>query len=224
MYREKRIIAVLITAIFLALLGGCASKFDAGGYTKGILDVTYKNETEQYMKLTGSTKEAADQIFIKNLDAVMEGFASLNLPKELEAKYRQMFEKLMKSVKYTVSDTKEDENGNFTVDVSVEPITIFDDTYPDFQNQAKAYAAQVSNEVMNGAKMPSEEEMQNHIYELYYKTLNAVVEKGIRYGKIEVVTVHVNRDGGSIYEIPKADITALDNKMLSQEVLRTANK
>lgn len=217
---KKRIIAVLVMmAVFIALLGGCG-EFDADGYTKGILDVTYKNETEQYMKLTGSTKKAADQIFIKNLDSVMTGFSNLELPKQLEDKYRKMFEKLIKSVKYTVSEAKEDGDGNFTVDVSVEPITIFDDTYKDFQNQAKAYATKVSNDVMNGSAMPIEEEMQNHIYELYYSILNSVVENGIHYGKKEIVTVHVNKGEGGIYEIPGADITALDNKMLSQKVLR----
>lgn len=223
MYRKKRIIAVLVTVVILALMGGCG-KFDAGGYTKGILDVTYKNETKQYIELTGSTKEAADKIFKENLDAVMAGFSNLKLPEKLETKYRQMFEKLIKNVKYTVSEAKENKDGNFTVDVSIEPITIFDDTYADFQSQAKEYAQKVSNDVMNGAEMPSEEEMQNHIYELYYNILNTVVENGLHYGKKEVVTVHVNSGEEGIYEIPEEDITALDNKMLSQEVLRTANK
>ena len=110
--------------------------------------------------MTGSTQEAADEIFTKSLDATMEDYEKLNLPDELEKNYRQLFGDLMKSVRYTVSEAKEDDNGNFTVDVSVEPITIFDDTYSQFQEKAKEYATQVSNDVMNGAEMPSEEEIQ----------------------------------------------------------------
>ncbi len=168
MYRKKRITAVVVAAVLLAVLGGCVNKFNAAGYTKALLDVTYKNETEQYIELTGSTQEAADEIFTKSLDATMEDYEKLNLPDELEKNYRQLFGDLMKSVRYTVSEAKEDDNGNFTVDVSVEPITIFDDTYSQFQEKAKEYATQVSNDVMNGAEMPSEEEMQNHIYDIYY--------------------------------------------------------
>ena len=150
----------------------------------------------------------------------MEEFENLNLPDELENKYRQLFGDLIRNVKYTVSEAKEDDNGNFTVDVSIEPLTIFDDTYTDFQNQAKEYATQVSNDVMNGATMPSDEEMQNHIYELYYEILNQDLEKGLQYGETEVITVHVNRGEGDIYEIPQEDMTALDEAMLSQTVLQ----
>ena len=220
MYRKKRITAVVVAAVLLAVLGGCVNKFNAAGYTKALLDVTYKNETEQYIELTGSTQEAADEIFTKSLDATMEDYEKLNLPDELEKNYRQLFGDLMKSVRYTVSEAKEDDNGNFTVDVSVEPITIFDDTYSQFQEKAKEYATQVSNDVMNGAEMPSEEEMQNHIYDIYYHILNEVLEQGLSYGKAEKVTVHINNGEGDIYEIPKEDMTALDDKMLSREVLQ----
>lgn len=220
MYKKKRITAVVVTAVLLAVLGGCAGKFNAAGYTKALLDVTYKNETKQYMELTGSTKEAADEIFTKSLDITMEDYEKLNLPDELEKNYRQLFTDLMKSVRYTVAEAKEKDNGDFTVDVSVEPITIFDDTYTQFQEQAKAYATQVSNDVMNGAEMPSEEEMQNQIYDLYYHILNEVVEHGLSYGEPEVVTVHVNKGEGDIYEIPGEDMKALDDKMLSRKVLQ----
>lgn len=220
MYRKKRITAVVVAAVLLAVLGGCVNKFNAAGYTKALLDVTYKNETEQYIELTGSTQEAADEIFTKSLDATMEDYEKLNLPDELEKNYRQLFGDLMKSVRYTVSEAKEDDNGNFTVDVSVEPITMFDDTYSQFQEKAKEYATQVSNDVMNGAEMPSEEEMQNHIYDIYYHILNEVLEQGLSYGKAEKVTVHINKGEGDIYEIPKEDMTALDDKMLSREVLQ----
>lgn len=218
--KKKQIIAVLVAAMMLALLVGCVGAFDAGGYTQAILDVTYKNITEQYIEITGSTKKAADEIFTKNLDLTMEDFSNLNLPDELESKYRQLFEDLIKNVRYTVSEAKEDDNGNFTVDVKIEPLTIFDDTYEGFQNQAKEYATQVSNDVMNGAPMPSDEEMQNHIYELYYNILNGELEKGVNYSEAEVVTVHVNKGEGDIYEIPDEDMTKLDDTMLSQTVLQ----
>lgn len=220
MYKKKGIIAVMVAVALLAMLVGCVGTFDASGYTKAILDVTYKNETEQYIELTGSSKEAASEIFTKNLDTAMADFESLNLPEELENKYRQLFEDLIKSVRYTVSEAKEDEDGNFTVDVSIEPVTIFDDTYEDFQNQAKEYATQVSNEVMSGAQMPSDADMQNHIYEIYYNILNGVLENGLNYGEAQTVTVHVNRGEGDIYEVPQEDMASLDNKMLSREVLQ----
>lgn len=53
---------------------------------------------------------------------------------------------MMKQVKYTVAEAKEVENKNFTVDVKVEPMLIFNDTYQELQKQTEDYATQVSNE------------------------------------------------------------------------------
>lgn len=137
MNRKRKIWAVLLTATALVLLGGCGKKFDASGYTKALLDVSYKNETEKYIELTGSSKEAAEEIFENRMDVTMEGFDSMDFPSELEDKFRTLFESLTKNVKYTVGEALEDENGSFTVDVSIEPVTLFDDTYDEFQKQAK---------------------------------------------------------------------------------------
>ena len=38
------------------LLAGCGKKFDASGYTKAVLDVSYKNEIQKYVELTGGMK------------------------------------------------------------------------------------------------------------------------------------------------------------------------
>ncbi len=50
--------------------------------------------------------------------------------------------------------------------------------------------------------------------------VNEVLEQGLSYGEAEKVTVHINKGEGDIYEIPKEDMTALDDKMLSREVLQ----
>ena len=203
MNRKRKIWAVLLTATALVLLGGCGKKFDASGYTKALLDVSYKNETEKYIELTGSSKEAAEEIFFFFL----------------EDKFRTLFESLTKNVKYTVGEALEDENGSFTVDVSIEPVTLFDDTYDEFQKQAKDYATNIANEVMNGKEMPSDEDMQNSVYEIYYNILKNAMDKGIQYGEVQKITVHVNKTEGDIYEIPEEDMTAMDKAMISRSVL-----
>ena len=45
---------------------------------------------------------------------------------------------------------------------------IFNDTYQELQKQTEDYATQVSNEVMNGASLPSETDMQTHVFEIYH--------------------------------------------------------
>ena len=45
------------------MLAGCGKKFDASGYTKAVLDVSYKNEIQKYVELTGADEKEADKIF-----------------------------------------------------------------------------------------------------------------------------------------------------------------
>lgn len=198
------------------LLCGCLKSFDAAGYTQAILDVSYRNNTEEYMALTGAKQEDADKIFDNNLDATMKAFQNLNLPADVEAKFKGLFEELVKSVKYSVGEAVETEDDNYTINVKVNPITIFDDTYEAFQKKAKEYADKVSNDVMNGADMPSDEEMQNQVYQIYYDILQKEVESGIKYGETKTITVHVNKNKNNIYEIKQSDMTALDAQMISQ--------
>lgn len=218
MNKRKGIVSVLIISMAVMLLGGCGKKFDASGYTKSVLDVCYKNETEQYMKLTNSTKEEAEAVFTDNMDQIMEGFAELNLSEELQANYKVFFEDLAKNVKYTVGEAVEDKQGNFTVDVSVEPITNLQDTYEEFMTKTEEYTAQVTADIMNGGETPTEDEMQNKIFEIYYDILRASIDAGINYGEAETVTMHVNKGNGNVYEIPEADLTALDELTIEADI------
>lgn len=209
---------VLLTGICILCIG-CGKKFDASGYTKAILDVGYKNQTEKYVELTGADKKDADKIFEDNLNLMLQEFAGYELPDELEEKYRVLFQDMMKKVKYTVSEAKEDDNKNFTVDVTVEPMLIFTETYAEFQKQSEEYARQVSNEVMNGASMPSDQEMQNHVFEIYHTILRNYLDNGMKYGNPETVTVHVIKNEKNVYHISQEDIAKLDEKMMTMDVV-----
>ena len=75
--------AAALVTVMTVLLGGCTA-FDACAYMQAILDVSYKNETEDYMELTGATEEEANEIFQNNLDATMHEFHTADLSEELE--------------------------------------------------------------------------------------------------------------------------------------------
>ena len=170
------------------------------------------------MELTGAAQEDADAIFQNNLDATMHEFQTAELSEELEESYRSLFEKTVKQVKYTVGEAVEEEDG-YTVDISVEPILLFDNTYEEFQKKAEEYAAEISNHVMEGEEMPSDEEIQDHIYQTYYEVLTEELEAGLTYGETENITVHIHKTEDGVYEIPDEDLRALDQAMISRKKL-----
>lgn len=218
MNKRKGIAAVLLFVMALTLLGGCAKKFDASGYTKSILDLCYKGETKEYMKLTESTKEEAEAVYTENLDYMVEEFSQWDLSDDILKKYRDFFADLNKNVKYTVGEAKEDKKGNFTVEVTVEPILNLAESYTTFMEKIQEYTEQLQADVQNGGAIPTEEEILNKEVEMYYDVLRESLDAGVHYGEAQTITVHVELNKDKVYEIPEADFRALDALTLSTDI------
>ena len=213
-------IAALIFFVVLSVCA-CIRRIDPAAYTQAVLDVTYKNKTEQYMELTGASAEQAEKIFQDNLTATSKIFKGAKLSETLENNYNTLFKDIIMQVNYTVGETVKDEKGNYTVELEVKPMTLFDDTYEEFQMKSEEYARNVTNGVMNGEEMPSEEEMRHQVYQIYYDILRAGLDAGVQYGTPEEMKIHVNRTEKGTYEIPAEDIRMLDEQLISQDKLKT---
>lgn len=217
MKKRKTEMAAICLGVCI-LLGGC-SRFDASVYTQAVLDTSYKNQTERYIEMTGTTEQDAEMIFRNNLDATMEAFKSEKLSEELEEQYRDLFENVIRQVKYRVGEAQKEKDGSYKIKVSVEPVTLFDDTYETFQMKAEEYARGVTDSVMNGAMMPTDEEIQEQVYKLYYEILKAELEAGMKYGKRETVELHIEKTEKGNYMIRKEDLKNLDGKLISRKML-----
>lgn len=223
--RKGKYIVGLVLLIGIALcVCSCIRIIDPVAYTQAILDVTYKNETKQYMELTGATQEDAEQVFESNLETTAKIYKNVKLPEELENNYNQLFKDIIMRVQYTVGEATKDEKGNYVVDVSVYPMMLFDDTYETFREKSAEYAVNLSNSVMEGTPVPTEEEMQQAVYQIYYDILKAELDAGLKYGRSEKVQIHVNKTEDGTYVIPEEDIRMLDSKLISQEKLAGASE
>lgn len=216
---KKRLIIIIVLAVVLVLGAGTGilmyvNRFDAGEYVKAVLDVSYKNETGLYVEITGVSQEEAEQVFEDNLDVTMKGFESSDMPQDLEPEYRELIGTIAKKTSYMVKTPVRQEDGTYEVTVTVKPITLFTDTYADFQVQAEDYASQITDSVMQGAEMPTEEEMQNHIYQIYYDVLKEKVDSGMLYGSAQDVTLHVTKKSSRVFAIDDEDMDHLDGILI----------
>ena len=216
---KRRII--LIAAVIAVLVAAAAAgaylymnRVDAGEYVQAVLDVSYKNKTDKYVEITGVSEKEAGKIFEDNLDATMKGFETSDMPDELLPKYRELFSELAKNVSYTVGKPVRGENSVYSVTVKVKPVTLFPDTYGTFQEKAQEYADQVTDSVMNGAEMPTEEEMQREIYQIYYDVLKGQMDAGMLFGEVQETVLHVTKEGGAEFEIDKEDMDKLDSMLI----------
>ena len=103
------------------------------------------------------------------------------------------------------------------VPVTVKPLTLFSDTYDTFQQKAKEYADQVTDSVMQGEAMPSDDEMQSEVYQIYYDVLREGVDSGLLYGEARNVTLHIAKNTDGEYEINAEDMKALDSLLIEEE-------
>lgn len=217
---SKKIKIILVSVVLAVVLAAAAgiyfyvNRFDAAEYVKAVLDVTYKNESEAYMEMTGVSREEADAVFEESLDVTMEGFQSSPMAEELKPKYRELFAEIAKKVNYTVGEAEKTEDGDYAVPVKVKPITLFSDTYEEFQEKAKEYAKDVTDSVMAGEEMPSDEEMQSQVYQIYYDVLKESLDDGLLYGETVDATLHVSKNDEGDYEIDPQDLDDLDAMLI----------
>lgn len=219
---KKKKWMILITALLAAIvLAGITAgiylyinRFDAGEYVQAVLDTAYKNRSDQYVEITGISQEKASEIFEDNLDVTMEGFESSDMPEEMLPKYRELFREIAGKVSYTVGEPEKQERGVYTVPVTVKPVTLFSDTYGMFQSRAQEYAQEVTDTVMNGGKMPTDEEMQSKIYEIYYDVLRARLDSGMLYGGARNAVLHVEKEGSREFSIDQEDMDRLDSMLI----------
>lgn len=205
---KKRVSFIIsIAACFSLLLGGCGKKLtveDAPAYVKSALDACYKGEFEAYMEFTNSTEEEAKALYESGLDANMEasGVTDINISQELQDQYRQLFAGLLGISKYTVGEAKEDGDG-FTVEVSVEPFTMFDTLQDDL------IAAVSATEVSEDA---TEDEINATVYQMMYDLMSAKLNAP-EYGDPQTVTVHIQPDEDGIQTINEDDLVEIDTVM-----------
>ena len=220
MTKKKKILFIAVIVAVIAAVGAFAgiylyiNRFDAGEYVQAVLDTSYKNQTDQYVEITGISKEDAEQIFSDNLDATMAGFESSDMPEELQPEYRELFANIAGKVSYTVGEPKKQEDGTYTVPVIIKPVTLFTDTYETFQTRAKEYAQEVTDSVMNGEEMPTDAQMQKQIYQIYYDVLKERVDSGMLYGGARNLELHVTKKGSREFMIDQEDMDKLDSMLI----------
>ena len=207
---KKRISLMIAMAVcFSMLLGGCGKKLtteNAPDYVKSALDTCYKGEFEAYMEFTNSTEEEAQALYNDGIDANMEASgitdSAINISQELQDQYRQLFIGLLGISKYTVGEAKEDGDG-FTVEVSVEPFTMFDSLQDDLINEIST---------VDPSTLTTEDEMNTLVYQKMYDLMSAKLNSP-EYGEPQTVTVHIQPDDDGIQTINEEDLVQIDTIM-----------
>ena len=205
---KKALVTGLVAVMMVVNLAGCG-KFDAAAYVESCLDLLTKGETEQYMKMTGRSKEQAESDYESNIDAMMTEMDQFNLSDELSNSYRQLFKDVYAKAKYTVKDAeKMDDKDGYYVTVDIEQMTglfnrIQEELMTEFTEWAKSFDADT---------YPTEDERYEQMYQMMYDLMSARVDS-ITYNDPQEVVVEVIGED-NVYSISDGSMTELDEALL----------
>lgn len=215
--KKKWMIGIILAVLVIGTAAVCyylVNWFDAQAYVQAVLDASYKQKTKDYMEITGVSQKEAKQLFEEKLDLSMANFEASAMSEEMTEKYRGLLKNLAENVNYTVQEAEKEETGCYNVTVTVKPLTLFQDTYETFHEKAKEYAVTVSNNVMQGEDMPSDEEMKNQVYEIYYEVLMESMEAGLNYGEERTLQLKIEKNDKGQYEINQKNLQELDRLLI----------
>ena len=205
---KKALVTGLVAVMMVVNLAGCG-KFDAAAYVESCLDLLTKGETEQYMKMTGRSKEQAESDYESNIDAMMTEMDQFNLSDELSNSYRQLFKDVYAKAKYTVKDAvKMDDKDGYYVTVEIEQMTglfngIQEELMTEFTEWANSFDADT---------YPTEDEMYEQMYQMMYDLMSARLDS-ITYNDPQEVVVEVIGED-NVYSISDGSMTELDEALL----------
>ena len=205
---KKALVTGLVAVMMVVNLAGCG-KFDAAAYVESCLDLLTKGETEQYMKMTGRSKEQAESDYESNIDAMMTEMDQFNLSDELSNSYRQLFKDVYAKAKYTVKDAeKMDDKDGYYVTVEIEQMTglfngIQEELMIEFTEWANSFDADT---------YPTEDEMYEQMYQMMYDLMSARLDS-ITYNDPQEVVVEVIGED-NVYSISDGSMTELDEALL----------
>lgn len=188
----KKLSIIAACILTVGLLGGCGTNFDAAGYTKAILDNSYKNDSTAFVSQKIGTAEEAADLYEQGLDAEMDGMlASVgSISDEQEAEFRQVFADILAGAKYTVGEAEKQDDGSYVVTITYEQMKVFGPAAETYMDAVMDYANSIQETALAGGDVPSDDEITAAIIEMLKDCLSDSL-KSVTYASPETMTIKI---------------------------------
>lgn len=213
---KKSGVVVLVLVVMLSLTG-CSlfgnGKKQYASYVKSLLDVNYKAEFTDYMKITGSTQEEAQKVYDDGItylaEALMTAYGINDVEgSDIKTRFADLAKEIYSHASYEITETTKTD-GVFQVTVTIYPIDILVITYDD----VVAYIEDINGRVTAGEY--NDYELEDYETEYAQGILDILTAALPNIGNKEGVTVTVTiLDNGEYYYISDDDFLALDKAIL----------
>lgn len=214
----KKTAVILLSVLIIISLTGCSlmgnSKKTYATYVQSLLDVNYKAEFTEYMKITNSTQEEAQTVYDDGLnylaDALMTAYGINDVEgSDIKSQFVELAKEIYSHASYEIGEVTRTD-GVYQVAVNIQPIDILLITYDDVVTYIEDMNQRVTNGDYNDYELDA--------YEIEYAQgiINILNEALPNIGNGETITVTVTiLDNDEYYYISDADFLALDKAILA---------
>lgn len=231
MNKHRRPLAVftLVLAMLLSLtacstlntsLSDLASRrFDVAAYIHGQMDEIYLGKFDpDYLDLVGITESEARQVYEDGMDVKLETFIktfSIEYPTDaFKERMALLYQDLYAYSDYTVVSAARQDDGSYSVKVTVRPldtIQLMYDAFPDFQEEFQAKYTDVDTDAMSDEEY---NDWYKNVYDLdYQNSLADLFEETIlKTGTLEEksISVQIEKDDDGYYVMNDESFSSLD--------------
>lgn len=219
---RKKLTVMLPILVFLFSLTGCSlfgnGKQTYSSYVTSLLDVNYKADYTEYMKITGATEDEAKKVYDDGIvyltEALMTAYGINDVEgSSIKEQFSQLAADIYAHASYEVTDvTKTD--GVYQVTVTIYPIDILLTTY----DEVVAYIENMNERVSAGDYNDYELDEYEIAYAQGILDILTAAVPNISNGEGVPVTVTI-QDNDEYYYISDADFLALDKVILATRVV-----
>lgn len=209
--KKHFVVIPLIAIVMVFSLTACSSDFDASRYTKGCLDALTKASFADYVEMTNTTEEQAKADYEKRIETELSTLtATFPMSDEMKTTYSQLFKDIYAKCKYEVGEAVKNDDGSYTVPVTVSQMKIFQDAVADTTAKVEDYV----EENPDVAASSTDEIME--IYATYLAEVMRDRVDNAEYADPQSVSISVSpsAEDSNVFSISETDFQKLYNAML----------
>ena len=195
------------------------SAADATAYVEGLLKETYLGEFDKnYMTLVGITEEEAQATYENCLDVEAQFFCyfyDIEYPTEEQmSQIKDLYAHIYANAKFQVVSAAQQEDGSFSVKLSIEPINIvqlaearFEDTMQPFYDK---YPADVQQAMSDAEYEAMDQEYAQMILDLYESVMPEIGNE-----EAQSLVVQIEMDAEGYYSLNDPDFGRIDELIIN---------
>lgn len=230
--RKAALVLTLILCLGLAACGGETTTkgfttHDAEVYVDGLIKENYLGQAEEaYLELVGIDRDDVETLYDSTLDMDVEYFFFMydidNHTDEMHQQVKDMYREIYRSTKYEVVSAAQQEDGSFSVKVTVYPIDIAQTVSEMLNDATKNFREKYPQDKINAMRDSEYEKMENEwaqmILDLYKDALKEIGNMTERS-----ISVQIEQDSEGLYTINSEDFARLDELIIDYTNMATAD-